>query len=333
MRIVLVNPYHVKQSKELDDGTPSKTDRKDPKTIAMLVKDGRYIEPYIPEGVYSELRVAMESRWSIVKQQNATKNKIKRWISIYFPEFEEVFGDWEGKAALTALKEYPSPGHVIAIGVDGIVSSWRKQKLRAVGIKRAVRLVEAASRTIGIKEGMTAGLNELEILLEDYEQKQRQYEKVMTLIETLAMKIPGFKELLEIKGVGLMLAAGFVSETGDINRFEHPRQIQKLVGLNLKETSSGKQKGKTQISKRGRKRLRYYLNFGIMPLLSKNEEFRQLHEYYTTREKNPLRKMQSLVALSNKLIRIFYAILTKQIAYDPEKMMSDIVRPTTLQAA
>ncbi len=44
-RIVLVNPHHVKKSKELDDNNPSKTDRKDPKTIAMLVKDGRYMEP------------------------------------------------------------------------------------------------------------------------------------------------------------------------------------------------------------------------------------------------------------------------------------------------
>ena len=51
MRIVLVNPHHVKKSKELDDNKPTKNDRKDPKTIAMLVKDGRYIEPYIPEGL------------------------------------------------------------------------------------------------------------------------------------------------------------------------------------------------------------------------------------------------------------------------------------------
>ncbi|MCX7829424.1 MAG: IS110 family transposase, partial [Thermanaerothrix sp.] len=57
------------------------------------------------------------------------------------------------------------------------------------------------------------------------------------------------------------------------------------------------------------------------------------HEYYTTRGKNPLKKMQSLIALSNKLIRIFFAILTKQTAYDPQKMMDDIVRPTALQAA
>jgi len=37
--------------------------------------------------------------------------------------------------------------------------------------------------------------------------------------------------------------------------------------------------------------------------------------------------MQSLIALSNKLIRIFYAILKKDIAYDAQKMMSDIKRP------
>lgn len=30
--LVFVNPYHVKQSRELDDNHPSKNDRKDPKT-------------------------------------------------------------------------------------------------------------------------------------------------------------------------------------------------------------------------------------------------------------------------------------------------------------
>ncbi len=51
--LVQVNPHHVKQSRELDDNTPSKSDRKEPKTIAMLVKDGRYQIPYIPKGIYA----------------------------------------------------------------------------------------------------------------------------------------------------------------------------------------------------------------------------------------------------------------------------------------
>ena len=37
MKPVLVNPHHVKKSKELDDNNPTKNDRKDPKVIACLL--------------------------------------------------------------------------------------------------------------------------------------------------------------------------------------------------------------------------------------------------------------------------------------------------------
>ena len=130
----------------------------------------------------------------------------------------------------------------------------------------------------------------------------------------------------------MVTAAGFIAEIDDVSRFSHPKQIQKLAGLSLEENSSGKHKGKTTICKRGRRRLRYYLTFVMMPLLLKNEEFKALHEYYTSRKTNPLKKMQSLVALSNKLVRIFYVILTKKVAYDPQKMMNDI-RRTEVKAA
>ncbi len=230
------------------------------------------------------------------------------------------------------LNECPTPGKVIEKGAEGIIAIWKKHKIRAVGIKRAVKLLESAKASIGTAQGLVSAENELEMLLEDYEGKMRQMEKTMALVENLATQIPGFEKLLEIKGIGLITAAGFLAEVGDITRFRHPKQIQKLSGLSLKENSSGKHKGETTICKRGRKRLRYYLTFGIMPLLSKNTEFRTLHQYYTTRKERPLKKMQSLVALSNKLIRIFYTILTKNVAYDPQKMMSDIKRPEAAAA-
>ena len=56
MKPVHVNPHHVKKSKELDDNNPNKNDRKDPKTIAALVNEGRFSYPYIPTGVYAEIR-------------------------------------------------------------------------------------------------------------------------------------------------------------------------------------------------------------------------------------------------------------------------------------
>jgi transposase len=327
IRTVLVNPFHVKRSKELDDNNPTKNDRKDPKTIAMLVKDGRYQVPYVPEGLYSELRTAMETRWHIVQGLNAIGNRVKRWLSIYFPEFSKVFSAWEGKGALIVLKEFPTPEKVLQKGVDGIAARWRKDKLRPLGLKRAMRLVEAAKNSVGVREGLRAAETSLRMLLAEYEMKKQQLEEIMVLVEELIYQIPGIKEVLKIKGIGLVTAAGFMAEVGDLSRFDHPKQIQKLAGLNIRENSSGKHKGKTTISKRGRRRLRALLFQGIMPVVAKNPEFRRLHQYYTTRAQNPLKKKQSLILLCCKLIRIIFALMKKQVAYDPQKMMNDIQRP------
>ena len=91
MKLVFVNPYHVKQSKDMDDNSPKKTDQKAPKTIAKLVVEERYLYPYIPKGVYAELREAKNSRERILKELSATENRIQRWLKIHFPEFLSVY--------------------------------------------------------------------------------------------------------------------------------------------------------------------------------------------------------------------------------------------------
>lgn len=128
--------------------------------------------------------------------------------------------------------------------------------------------------------------------------------------------------------------SGFLAEVGDISRFDTTKELQKLAGLALVENSSGKHKGETTISRRGRKRLRYLLFEVAMSLVAKNAEFRELHHYYTTRKQNSLKKMQSLMAVAAKLLRVFFAMLTKGVGYDPKKMFSDIKRPAVnVQAA
>lgn len=48
IKMVLVNPYHTKKTKKLDDNSQPQSDKKDSLTIARLVKDGRYFETYFP---------------------------------------------------------------------------------------------------------------------------------------------------------------------------------------------------------------------------------------------------------------------------------------------
>ena len=197
MKLAFVNPYHVKQSKEMDDNSLRKTDQKDPKTIAKLVTEGRYSFPYIPEGIYAELREAVSVRDQIVKALNATSNRIQRWI----------------------------------------------------------------------------------------------------------------------------------------RRFTSPKQIQKLAGLEPKENSSGKHKGRSSISKRGRRKLRRLLFQVVLPLIRSNEDFREVYTYYTTRRDNPLKGMQAMIAVSCKVIRIFYALLAHGMDYSSTRFRVDIIRPELVKTA
>lgn len=135
-KLAIVNPFHVKCARELDDNSPSKSDRKDPKTIAMLVKDGRYRDVYIPVGAYQELRELVCERERLQERLSALKNQIVRWQDIYFPEFTTVFKDWSKQAAWLVLRHFSTPQKVIDAGAQEILRTWREEMKRP-SLKRA----------------------------------------------------------------------------------------------------------------------------------------------------------------------------------------------------
>lgn len=329
IKFVMVNPNHVHKSKELDDNSPSKNDRKDPRVIAGLVRDGRYLYSYMPTGVYAELRNASNRRFVLVEEQTRAKNRLQKWIAVYFPEYKGIYTRIDSKGGLLVLKHAATPDEIVSLGVDGIIGIWKSEKLRGNGRKKAMQIVNAAMNSIGLKSGLTEARMEIRDLIEDYDLYTKRLERVNDLIKELCRQIRHVDKLLEIKGIGITTVAGFIAEVGDITRFNDTKELQKLAGLELVADSSGKHKGKSRISKRGRKRLRYLLFEAAISVVGKNEEFRQIHEYYTTRDKNPLKKMQSLIAVSCKLIRIFHVILTKGVSYDASKMLGDIRHPGT----
>jgi hypothetical protein len=82
-------------------------------------------------------------------------------------------------------------------------------------------------------------------------------------------------------------------------------------------TSGCKSRSRTPISHKGRSRLRVSLFFAIMRLINCDDGFTRLYNYYQKRPKNPLSKMQALVVLMNKLLRILWALIKQQTLYNP----------------
>jgi transposase len=333
IQVVLVNPHHVKKTKELDDNSPTKNDTKDARLVGKLVLDGRYTVPQLPEGVYADLRILMNQRDRLMGDLNAAKGRIHNWLDRFFPEYRQVFKDWEGKASLITLNHFPLPQDVVKVGETGVVAVWKGNDVkRAVGPKRAQLLFRKAQKSIGLKEGVTAARLELAMLLEHYVMLCKQIDGLMVLVEELIQQIPGAVEMMSIPCIGLVTVAGFLAEIGDMSGYNHSQQIVRHAGLSLRENSSGLHKGETTISKRGRCRLRALLYRAALTLVGKNQEFRALHIYFTTRRENPLKKKQSMIAICNKLIRVMFELGTKCKTYDASKVLGPH-REAQLQAA
>lgn len=331
--VVLVNPYHTKKAKELDDNSQTKSDKKDALTIARLVKDGRYFETYLPHDVYAELRSLATARNSINKRKKSVMNTITAVLDEYFPEFTEVFKHpFKGKASMHLLKVCPIPKYVVELGEDGVLAEIKKAVKKTVGRKKAIQLVETARGSIGVDYGEYAARFKIQQMMEELELLIRQLEEVEREMAETLKKTEVSEYLLSIQGMGVVSLATCLGELGDPLRFEDARQMNRMAGYNLIEDSSGTNRSGTCISKRGRKNLRCVLYQIAVTMVATNKEMRRLYDYLKTREKNPLKKMQALVVISKKVLTLIFTLSKKKEYYDPELVFGEY-RKSQLQAA
>jgi len=328
--VVQVNPYAVKQTKELEDNSQLKDDRKDPKLIANLVKDGNYGMPYLPEGLYADMRRLSMFRDQLTEDRTRCMNRLHREMKIYFPEYKDAFGKVDGVFALEVFMHEPFPEGLLKIGEEGIRNIWHQAKLRGAGYSRAVKIICYAQKSVGLKDGIVAAKEAARWFASQIISLDCQLAAIEEELNSKCKEIPHVINVLEVPGIGETILSGIMAQAGDISRFDEASEIQKISGLGLAACSSGKHKGETRISHRGRKRLRYWLfQAARSSSVAHSEEFRELHAYYTTRAENPLKKMQSLIVIACKILRVIYAILLSGNKYDPEKMMKDIKRIKT----
>lgn len=322
--LVMVNPLHVKRSKELDDNLPTKNDKKDALVIARLMKDGRFSYPRILKEIEAELRIGSTLRSKLTEDLASIKNRIIRWLDRYFPEFTQVFPAF-GKMALATLEKTPLPQDIQHKTAEELVFLYRQvEGMRAPQLPKAKLLIETSINSIGLTEGTQMARQEIATLLRQYRLLESEIESVNSQLAEMAKTTMEYDLLASVPGLGDATIVDLLSEVGSFSLYENPRQLIKLAGLTLRENSSGQHKGQKHISKRGRKKLRNILFKVIVPLIRHNKAFKQLHAYYTTRNQNPLRGKQSMVVLCGKLLKILHGICKKKVYFNEQFMMRDL---------
>ena len=310
---VLIQPSHVRWSKEMGDNSPLKTDEKDAGVIADMVRQGKSQSAYLPEGVYAHLRTLTAMRYHKKDQITQAKNVLHRILDVLFPEFVTLFSDITGKTARQLLRKAPTPLQIQTLGIKRLTTLIQQASNRRLSKGKAQDVQNAANTSIGVNQAIDSACLELTQTLDLLDLLTNQLQEIESQLLYHLQNIPQAEYMCSIPGLGPISVASILGETGPINAYDAPEQLIKLAGLNLFEISSGYKKGRRRIAKRGRSRLRRILYTAIFPLISHNPIFKDAYHRYKTRGK-PTQK--AIIALCSKLLRILFALVYKQQTFN-----------------
>lgn len=220
-----VNPYAVKQTKEVEDNSQLKDDKKDPKLIANLVKDGNFGMPYLPEKLYADIRCLSMFRDQLNEDRIRNLNRLHREMKIYFPEYKDAFRKIDGTFSLELLKVAPFPDELLVLGTEGIKQIWHEAKLRGRGYVNAESILEYAKKSVGIKDGADASRQVVKWFVSRIIELDEQLSDIESQLNQRCMEIPHAKKILAISGIGENILSGILAEMGYISRFDDVKEI------------------------------------------------------------------------------------------------------------
>ena len=306
--LVQVNPMHTKKMKEINDNSPLKSDRKDPRVIADVVRIGHALSVVIPEGDAAYLRRLNNARERHVRERTSLLNQLQQFVFLIFPEFARVLKWIASKTSLYILKKYTTPAKIGGAKPEDLGAEMSRQSRGKFGAEHAIALINFAKTTIGIQEGVEGLVMDIQHVLIQLELVDRLIAEIEQEMELTLQRIPYSGKLLSIKGLGIVSVAGLIGEIGDFAKFTTQAEIAKLAGLNLYEISSGKRRGQHRISKRGRSLIRKILYYAAIQTVRKNGI---MHDYYQRliAYSRGMKGMMALVAVARKLLRIIFAIV------------------------
>lgn len=94
---------------------------------------------------------------------------------------------------------------------------------------------------------------EIEVISSNLEVVRESLKKLEKEIIAFAQQLPGFNNLISIKGIGAISAAVFVATIGDINDFSNPEKLTAYFGVVPRVSQSNQQCTIGRITKRGSK--------------------------------------------------------------------------------
>lgn len=303
------NPLMVKRFVDSKTLRRTKSDSIDAMSIAQYLMTVDF-KPY-PKSFYhiEALKSLTRFRDSLIRQRSRQLVELTNILDKVFPEFKPFFKGRFSATALYILENYSSPEKIANMNVKSyeLLRSRSKGKFTTADFAQLKLL---AKNTVGNPSAFL--LSEMNIILDIYSQMDAKVQELEEQIISLVndMNPP----MLSIPGIGHISAAVILSEFGDFNNFKNASKLLSFAGLEPGYYQSGTAEHSGCMVKHGSSYLRYTLMNCCIPLIRSDIVFA---EYYAKKRAEGKPYRVALTHVVKKLLRVIYAIQTKNVLYDP----------------
>ena len=287
----------------------TKTDSIDAQSIARYVMTVEY-KPYPPSFYHlDKLKSLTRFRDSLVRQRSRQLVELTNVLDKVFPEFKPLFKGRFSVTALYILSHYQTPEKIANMNTRSY-EPLRKLSRGRFSLSDFVQLKALAKSTIGNSNDYL--LTQMNIILEIYSQMDAKVDELDCQIKECVRGIN--PPILSLPGIGELSAAVILSEFGDFSKFDNPSKMLSFAGLEPGYFQSGQSEHTGRMVKHGSSQLRYALMNCCLPLVTNEPTFA---EYYAKKRAEGKSHRVALTHVAKKLLRVIYALQTKDILYDP----------------
>lgn len=319
----LVNAEHVVKMRTVVFGDSGKTDRRDPHAIAAVADGGRLlIDRVLPE-VFQLLR-----GWSALYHiaENGlieAKGRVHRALKILFPDFEFGSDFLYGRSGQAIMACYRFNPHRIAAESPSRLAARLRRHSHILGSSVKRLLGQARSSAGSVPTGALNELAEehLGLAWEDYLSHHRRREAARAKLEELYEQARVVDPRLPAPVHGVITKSGLArlfAELGPLSDFQSWRQILRLAGLNLRERQSGRYRGQTKITHKGRPQLRRVVMQVILPLVRGGYLYGAYYQQKTAVQRMPGPK--AMTAVARKFLKMIWGWYRAAAAFDPARV-------------
>ncbi|MBC8460273.1 MAG: IS110 family transposase [Deltaproteobacteria bacterium] len=313
--VYLLNPALVKKFAEADSLRKTKTDAVDAIAIARFLIYRQHSIFAMTEIDSAYLTQLARLRESITRDVGKTKTHLKQMLNIAFPELlkhANVFTD----TFLQILEQFPS-AKAIRKATKKRIQKIFYNPTKSRGKKPDMnpdQLFDLAKYSIGTADESLEMAIKFDIKHLVFLQKHLD-EVTSKLIDNVNKRFGNELEILKsIKGIGDTTACHFLSEVKNIQRFSNYKQLIAYAGTDPSVKQSGKMIKRGKISKRGVSSLRRVGYLITCSVIRHDGVFR---DYYIRKREEGMAYRKAVIATWNKLLRVIFAILTKQVKFVP----------------